>query len=69
MRADAVLVTGPSGFVAAQQAIGALQFMSQMADITPEDAFGDSSGCLQGAYTTTSLKELLLRQARCARSC
>lgn len=64
-----MLVTGPSGFVAAQQAIGALQFMSQMADMTTEDAFGDSAGCLQGTYTTTSLKQLLLRQARCGRFC
>lgn len=65
MLADAVLVTGPMAFSAAQIAIGTLQFMPLLADMTPGDALGDPAGCLRGAFTTTPLKDLLLRQIRC----
>ena len=64
--ADAVLVTAPTAFVTTQQAIGALQFMPTLASMKPGDAFGDPAGCLKGGFTTSTLKDLVMRQIRCA---
>eukprot|EP00892_Ulva_mutabilis_P000076 jgi/Ulvmu1/10069/UM006_0016.1 len=61
---NAVLVTAPTAFVTVQQAIGALQFMPQLAGMMPGDAFGDPAGCLNGSFTTRTLEDLVFRQLR-----
>jgi hypothetical protein len=64
--ADAVLTTGPIAFAATQQAIGALEFLPLMATLKPVNSLGDPAGCLNGTFTTITLKELYLRQMRCS---
>lgn len=61
-----MLVTGPSAFAAAQVAIGALQYMPQLATLKPAAALPDEAGCFTGAFSTSMLSTLLLRQIRCA---
>ena len=52
-------VTGIMGLVAVQRALGALAFMPLLEATTPkESVLGDPGACLNGTYTTTSLKEL-----------
>lgn len=65
--ADAVLVTGVMAFTAAQQAIGALNFMPQLAANTPEKSLlADPKKCLTGGYATASLKDTYIRQMKYA---
>ena len=60
-------VTGIMGFVAVQRALGALAFMPMLEANTPQvSALGDPGKCLNGTYTSTTLKELYLREMRCA---
>lgn len=68
VRADAVLVTGPSAFAVAQVAIGALQFMPQLQNMTPKATLPDPAGCVTGQFTTQNMSDLLMRQLRCART-
>ena len=60
-----MLTTGPIAFAAAQQALGAREFLPRMAEMMPLDALGDPSGCLNGTYTTMTLEALYMRQMRC----
>eukprot|EP00892_Ulva_mutabilis_P000098 jgi/Ulvmu1/10089/UM006_0036.1 len=60
----AVLVTAPAAFVTSQVAIGALQYLPVLANMTPSAALGDPAGCLTGRYTRTNLRQLLLRLLR-----
>lgn len=64
--ADAVLTTGPIAFAATQHALGALEFLPRMDMLKPINALGGPSGCLNGTYVTMTLKDLYLRQLRCA---
>lgn len=65
MCADAVVVPGVTGFVIAQHAIAALQFMPLLSSMKPGKGMGDPAGCVKGGFTNKSLKTLLLRQIRC----
>jgi hypothetical protein len=60
-----VLVSGVMAFTAAQQAIGALNFMPQLENYNPQKSIlADPAGCLAGGYTTQSLKATYMRQLR-----
>lgn len=66
MLADAVTVTGIMGFVALQRALGALAFMPQLeANMPQESRLGDPGACLAGGYTSSTLKQLYMREMRC----
>lgn len=64
--AASVTVTGTSAFVAVQRAIGAMHFMDEMSNFTPAGGPVRHDGCMQGGYMTTTLKDLYLREMRCA---
>lgn len=69
--ADAVIVAGPTGFVATQQAIGALEFIPLLSQMKPGSAMGDFAGCVRGGFTSATLGALTLRQIRyaCSHRC
>ena len=63
--AASVIVTGVMAWTATQRAIGALQFMDSMDDITPGGGpLRDPAGCVGGNAEGTSLKDLYLREMR-----
>lgn len=65
--ADAVLVTGIMAFTAAQQAIGALNYMPELTANTPmKSLLADPAMCLTGRYVDATLKDIYLRQMKCA---
>lgn len=66
MCAASVIVTGVMAYGATQRAIGAMHYMDMMERHIPAGGpIRDPSGCLNGVYATTNLKELYLREMRC----